>query len=203
MSWQILWAQVLGPACKLMVLAASVAGAILGISLLLRPAGTLVRMRGLNRWVSTRRTLKPLEVPRGQHQVVRGRRLWAGLVIAGGGAYVLIVLLWSFDPARLGAAMGGTVLSRIAIDWLRWTLVAGSILVAAVGLLMALAPRALETFETWSNRWVSTRKALQGSDTQYLVLDGLVERFPRGAGALLLAFSLAAAAASLVLLAQR
>jgi hypothetical protein len=198
------WTHVVAPFLKLLVLAASAAGVLVAAGLLLRPAATLARMRSLNRWVSMRKPLKALEVQRGTHPQVRGQRLWAGLVIAAGGTYVLAVLLGSVDTARLAAAAGWTgVLARVALDWLRWTLVAGSGLVVIVGLMLALAPQALEAFEGWSNRWVSTRKALQGSDAQYLVLDELVERSPRAAGALLLAFSLAAAAASLVLLAQR
>jgi hypothetical protein len=114
------------------------------------------------------------------------------------------VLLWNFDAARLVAGAGArAALATLVIEWLRWVLVAGSLLVVAVGLMMALAPQALEAFEGWANRWVSTRRALQGGDTMYLPLDSLVERFPRAAGALLAAFSLAAAGASIVLLVPR
>jgi hypothetical protein len=205
MAWKQLWIAVLAPACKLIVLVASLVGLALAACLLLVPDGTLARLRRLNRWVSSRQVLKPLEVPRSlEREHVPGRRLWAGLVIAGGAAYVLIVLLWNFDAARLAAGAGArAALAALVIEWLRWVLVAGSLLVLAVGLMMALAPQALEAFEAWSNRWVSTRRALQGGDTMYMPLDSLVERFPRAAGVLLGAFSLAAAGASIVLLVPR
>ena len=62
------------------------------------------------------------------------------------------------------------------------------------------SPSALQSFEAWSNRWISTRRAAQGSDQLYLPLDGLAERFPKAFGALLLVLSLAAAVASALLL---
>jgi len=203
---QAVWAQVLAPFLKLLALSVSLVGILLAVCLLARPARTLAYMRDMNRWVSSRRAMKPFEVPRSVERRVRGRRLWLGLVFAAVGAYALIVLLWNLDPAKVSAALGvdpkysGTAL---AIEALRWALVAGSAVCVAVGLMMALAPRMLLAFEAWSNTWISSRRALQGADTMYLPLDRLVEQFPRAAALLILALSLAAAASSAVLLLER
>lgn len=198
--------QIFAPFFKILALCGSLAGILLGACLLLRTERTLAYLRDMNRWVSSRRVMKPLEVPRTLEQRVRGRRLWLGLLVAAAGAYALIVLIWSLEARRLGAALGappGHSLAAIGIESLRWILVAGSALCVAVGLMMALAPRALEGFEAWSDRWVSTRQALQGADTMYLPFDRLAERFPRACGVVILGLSLAAAAASVVLLLQR
>lgn len=194
---QVLWS-VLGPFCKLVVLFGSVAGIVLGLGLLLQTQATLRGMARLNRWVSSRRALKALEIPRSMARRARGGRLWAGLVIASGAAYVLIALVWHFDTAGLASP-----LMLVGLEALRWILVAGSVLAAIVGMLLAFSPRTLEAFETWSNRWVSMRQAVQGADTMYTPLERLVEQFPRAAGGLLIAFSAAAAIASVVLLLQR
>lgn len=206
MSTSAVLAQIFAPFFKILALCGSLAGILLGACLLLRTERTLARMREMNRWVSSRQVMKPLEVPRTFEQRVRGRRLWLGLLLAAAGAYALSVLVWSFEAGRLGAALGappGSPLAAIGIESLRWFLVAGSALCVAVGLMMALAPRALEGFEAWSNRWVSTRQALQGADTMYMPFDRLAERFPRACGFVILGLSLASAAASAVLLLAR
>ena len=197
---KILWASVVAPSLNLLALVAALAGAVLGACLLVRSEPTLRAMRAMNRWVSSRRALKPLEVPRAMGGRVQGRSFWLGLLLAAAGAYVLIVLVWYFDAARLVAVLRGGAPTAIFVDTARWALVAGSLLCIGVGLLLALAPRALQAFEAWSNRWISTRRAAQGSDQLYLPLDGLVERYPRVSGALLLVLSLAAVAASALLL---
>ena len=199
----VLWKMVLAPFLKVLALCGSVAGVALGACLVARSEPTLRALRGMNRWISTRRVLKALEVPRSLEQRTRGRRLWLGLALAAAGAYVLIVLIWAFDGPRVMSALrtaAPAALTAVAIEWARWVLAAGAAFAVAVGLMMALAPRALESFEAWSNRWVSSRQALQGADTMHLALDHLVEAFPKSAGALLLALSLAGCAASVVLL---
>lgn len=195
-----LWQMVLAPSLEVLALCASIAGVVLGACLILAREPTLGALRSLNRWVSSRRALKALEVPRSLEQRTRGRRLWLGLALAASGAYVLIVLIWAFEGRRLAASLAPGAVGVVAVEWTRWVLVAGTALAVAVGLMMALAPRALEAFEAWSNRWISSRQALHGVDTMHLALDRLVEAFPRTAGALILALSLAGCVASVLLL---
>lgn len=195
-----LWQMVLAPSLKVLALLGSIAGVVLGACLILAPEPTLRALRALNRWFSTRRALKALEVPRSFEQRTRGRRLWLGLALAASGAYVLIVLIWAFEGRRLAAALAPGTVGVVAVEWARWVLVAGTALAVAVGLMMALAPSALEAFEAWSNRWISSRQALQGVDTMHLALDRLVEAFPKSAGFLILALSLAGCVASALLL---
>jgi hypothetical protein len=199
-------AEFLLPVFRIMALCASLAGLVLGACLLLFPERTLARLRHMNRWVSSRRAIKPLEVQRTALQETRGRRLWLGLVLAAVGAYALIVLVWNVDPGRVAAALAADPKyspTAVVVESGRWILVAGSTVCIAIGLMMAFAPRAMESFEAWSNRWVSSRRALQGADTMYVPFDRLAERFPRGFAILILALSAAACASSVVLLLQR
>lgn len=205
MTASLLW-ELLPPILRLIALCGSLAGLLLGACLLLRPERTLAAMRGMNRWVSSRRAIKPLEVPRTALQQTRGRRLWLGLVLAAVGAYALIVLVWNLDPGRVAAALAADPRyspAGVVLESGRWILVAGSSVCIAIGLMMAFAPRALESLEAWSNRWVSSRQALQGADTMYVPFDRLAERFPRAFAILLLVLSAAACASSVVLLLQR
>lgn len=206
MSSQVLWADLLAPYLKVLALCGSLVGLLLGVCLLVRPAGTLAYMRRMNRWVSSRRAMKPLEVPRSMAQRVRGRRLWLGLLLAAVGSYALIVLIWSLDPARLSGALDVDPrysATAIALAAVRWLLVAGSAVCVAIGLMLAFAPRVMEGVEAWANTWVSSRRALQGVDTMYQPFDALAERFPRACAVLILALSAAAGLSSIVLLLQR
>lgn len=205
MTADLAW-ELVPPILRLLALCGSLAGLLLGAALLLRPERTLAVMRGMNRWVSSRRAIKPLEVPRTALQETRGRRLWLGLVLAAVGAYALTVLVWNLDPGQLAAALAADPRyspTAVILESGRWILVAGSAVCIAIGLMMAFAPRAMESFEAWSNRWVSSRQALQGVDTMYVPLDRLAERFPRASAILILALSAAAGASSVVLLLQR
>ena len=196
-----LWSMLIAPLLKGLALGGSLAGMALGAFLLARPAATLGWLSRMNRWVSSRRALKALEVPRVAPRPTRQgeRRLLLGVVFIAAGAYVLVALLWSFRAEPIATALGGGKGTAIALDAMRWCLVAGSLLTLGVGLMMALWPRTLEHFERWSDRWVSSRRALQGADTMHLPLDRLVEKFPRPAGVLILAVSASGVAASIVL----
>lgn len=203
MSWTYALAELILPSLKVCALAFSLAGIALGIGLAARSEPTLRVLRALNRWVSSRRALKPLEIPR---TVASGNRYVVGALLAAVGLYAIAVLARPEVAPKLAAVLGFDPrysLPGIAIDAARWLLVAGSALVAAVGLLMLLAPRALAALEARTNRWISSRRIVAGADTMYLPLDHLAERFPRAAGVVIAAFSAAAAAASVVLLLPR
>lgn len=203
---QAAWDAIGAPFLASLALSASLAGILVGVCLLACPARTLASLQYMNRWVSSRRALKPLEVPRNIGRPVQGRRPWLGLVVGTIGAYALVVLVWNVDPAKVSAALGADPkysLAALAIDSMRWMLVLGSAVCVAIGLMMALAPRVLEALEAWANTWVSSRRALHGADTMYLPLDRLVERFPRASALLVLLLSATSLVASVVLLLQR
>ncbi len=66
--------------------------------------------------------------------------------------------------------------------------------------MMLFAPRALGALESLGNRWISSRRMVTGGDKMHLPLDHLAEHYPRAAGAFIAGLSLAATAASVVLL---
>ena len=83
------------------------------------------------------------------------------------------------------------------------TLVLGSALAVAVGVLMLFVPARLAALEARLDRWYSTRQALPaGGESMRYPLDTLVEASPRAAGWLIAAASLLVAAAMTVLAAR-
>jgi hypothetical protein len=200
------WTEIVAPVLKIAALSVSLAGLILALGLILRGEATLRALRGMNRWVSTRRAMKAFEIPRSAEPRAPASRRGIGIVVAAVGAYAIVVLALQFDAGRLASVFGEHPrysAAAIAIDAVRWMLVAGSAAAVAVGLMMLFTPRALASLESLGNRWVSSRQIVAGADSMRTPLDSLAERFPRAAGALLLVLSAAAAAASTLMLLSR
>jgi hypothetical protein len=194
----LFWSQVVLPSLALFGLAVSLLGIAVGLGLLLRTAATLRFFGTMNRWVSTRRSLKPLEIPRSIGSPTARKPRWNGLVLVIAGAYVSVVL-WQLDGSKLAFAMPqGTryaVMTGIVFSALRWFMVAGGLAVVAVGVMLLFFPGAYPAFEARANRWYSTRQALSGGDSMHMGLDRWVERFPRAAGLLIACLSLVSALA--------
>jgi hypothetical protein len=194
-AYNLLWSQVVLPALALFGLAGSLLGIVVGLGLLLRTAATLRFFGTMNRWISTRRTLKPLEIPRSIGSPTARKPRWNGLVLVLAGAYVSVVL-WQLDGTKLAAMAHGAryaVITQIVLSAMRWFMVVGGLGVVAVGIVLLFFPGAYPALEARANRWYSTRQALTGGDSMHMTLDRWVESFPRAAGLLIACLSLVSA----------
>jgi len=202
----VLWSQVVLPSLALFGLAGSVLGIAVGLGLLLRSAATLRFFGTMNKWVSTRRILKPLEIPRNVGTPTASKPRWNGLVLVLAGAYVSIVL-WQLDGAKLASAMTHgarhPVVTEILLKAMRWFMVAGGLASVAIGVMLLFFPRAYPAFEARANHWYSTRQALTGGDSMHMTLDRWVEAYPRAAGAIIACLSVIAALAFAALVFSR
>lgn len=196
--------RVLIPAFVLFMLVGSVGGALLGLALALRSASALQFVTRMNRWVSTRRVLRPVEIPRGM-QATTGPRPWLGVFLLAGGALAFYLLLARLQiPAAGGADLKRWLLTGLALQTTKWFLVLGAALSLAVGVLLLFFPRAYVAFEARMNRWHSTRKLLPpDSDAMRQPLDSMVLAYPRQAGWIIFAASLVVAVAMAALLGVR
>src|SRR3954462_1908590 len=123
------WSQVVLPSLAVFGLAGSVLGISVGLGLLVRSAATLRFFDTMNRWISTRRTLKPLEIPRYVGSPTARKPRWNGLVLLIAGAYVAVIL-WQLDGAKMAAlASGGryAIPTEIFLKAIRWIMVAGGL----------------------------------------------------------------------------
>jgi hypothetical protein len=175
----------------------------IGAGLLFRGAATLRIFAIMNRWVSTRRVLRPLEIPRTSDlHVADSRRRWVtGLLFAVGGGYAAYRLAIGVDAARVAAAFGarGTFLplGKVLVECIRWFLVIGCAGAFALGVVLLAFPGAWGGIESRANRWYSTRQLALTGDAMNVTLDSWVERSPKVAGVVILlaaAFPLAGAA---------
>jgi hypothetical protein len=70
----------------------------------------------------------------------------------------------------------------------------------ASGVLLLFFPRAWHDVEGLANRWYSSRRITSGGDDMHLPLDQAAAAFPRAAGGVILALSLASSVACALLL---
>jgi hypothetical protein len=199
------WLQVVLPSLALFGLFGSVLGISVGFGLLLRSAATLRFFDTMNRWVSTRRTLKPLEIPRYVGSPTAKKPRWNGLVLLVAGAYVAIAL-WQLDGAKMAAlAYGGryAIAAEILLKAIRWIMVAGGLGAGAVGIMLLFFPSAYPAFEARANHWYSTRQAFTGGDNPHMTLDRWVAAYPRFAGVAIACLSVIATLGFVALLLSR
>ncbi len=191
--------QVLIPFILWLFIVVGIVGIALGVGLIVRGARTLRFLGTLNRWISMRNTLKPMEEPHDIGRTVYGHRRWFGAAFAVGGAFAVFMLLTRIEVVAVVAVLGRNG-PPVVLDWivesLRWILVVGGVLAVVIGTMLVASADALRALETRVNKWYSPRQLGKGADTMHLTLDHLVEAFPRTAGWML------ALGASIVLIAS-
>ena len=199
--------QILLQSFVIFLLVGGLFGLAVGTGLVLRSGAMLKFFASMNRWISTRRHLKPIEIPRGMDNQLPAdpkRRWLAGAIFALGGAYAALVLATEVDVMKVALAFDvrGPLLpvSAILIDTVRWFIVAGCAGAVVIGALLIFFPGAWHAIEARGNRWYSTRQLIAGGDEVHLTLDRWVELFPRAAGAIIIVLSLIPALTGGVLL---
>lgn len=193
------------PSLVIFVLAGGLGGMVLGAALVWRSAAALAFITRMNRWVSTRQALGPLETPHHVHGVPPGLRRWLGGFLVFGGAFSVAFLLVRLQVLRRGSYVPGVdverwLVSGVALETMKWVLVAGGALAFAVGVLMLFFPARLAAFEARMDHWYSSPRLLQAEERMITPLEPRVAANPRAAGWLIGIASLVVAAAMVVLL---
>lgn len=187
--------QVLLNTVVVFLFAVSLLGLALGAGLLLRARAILPFIQVMNQWVSTRRALKPLELPRQVASAAASAR-WFGVALVGLGAFSAFILVFKLDAVTLAGLFrvdARASLAGMLLDAARWFLVAGSVTAIATGVMLLAFPRAWRRVEAAANRWYSTRELEISGDALHPSFERLVEAFPRASGVAILALSLVAA----------
>lgn len=197
-----IWTNVVAPSLYAFALIGSVVGIVVGIGLVASTAATLGFFGRVNRRISMRKALKPMEIPRSL-ETPGARHPILGTLFLLGGAFVAFALLTQLDPAKTVTALGikrNVLGAAIAIGTARWFLILGGVLAVVSGVMLLFFPAAWQAVERRSNKWYSTRQMSAGADEMHFGLDRLVEAFPRAAGAIIGVASLVSSAAFAVLL---
>lgn len=202
MLGQHLFTQILVSAVVVFLFVTSVVGLLLGLGLMLRIRATMPFMGVMNHWVSTRSATRPLDSP---HQVAgaAASTRWFGVILIAVGAYAAVVMVGSFDVARLAAVFridARYSLAALGLEAMKWFLIVGALAAIITGVMLLFFPKAWRQVEARVNRWYSTRDLELAGDTVYMSLDRVVETSPRAAGGVIFVLSLVAAIASGLLL---
>jgi hypothetical protein len=184
----VVFDQILLPFVLWIFIVAGFAGIVLGVSLIASGGSTVRALAGMNRWVSLRGGLKPMEEPHDIGAAVYGRRRWFGVAFAIGGAFTVFMLLFQVETAAVAGGLAGGS-RRVVVEWavesLKWLLITGGVLAIVTGAMLVVSPGALRALESRVNRWYSPRQLGKGADTMHLSLDRWFEAHPRTAGSLL------------------
>ncbi len=207
LTHNVLIDQLLIPALFVFFLIAGIAGAALGAALIVLRGKAFHVLGPMNRWISARETLAPLETVHNVDATVYKYRRWFSAFFIVGAAFSMIMLLARFSVAAVVAFLGAnssSVFARWLVESLGWTLFVGSALAMAIGVILGFSPQLLARLEAHANRWYSSRQAAKGADRMVFTIDKWVESSPRTAGWIIATAALALAAnAAMVLFAHR
>ena len=142
----------------------------------------------MNRWISTRAALRPLEEPRTiSRPLYRMHRLF-GTLICAGALYALVVLGTHQGEIAISNTLSGIGPRRLA-SWLseslRIVLLVGNLGALLFGLVFIVRPSALKGLEAWADRRISGRKASKPLEEVHLATDQFARTHPRLTGAVI------------------
>jgi hypothetical protein len=147
----------------------------------------------MNRWVSTRAALRPLEEHRSISRPLYRMHRLAGALICAGALYSLIVLGLPAGEAAITKSLSGIGPARFSAwlsESLRYVLLAGNFGALLFGLVFVVRPSALKTLEAWADRRISERTAIKPLEQMRMSADQFLRRHPRAVGVLVILGSL-------------
>lgn len=175
------------PTVIAVLLAGGVAGIVLGCALVLRSQATLRFIARMNRWVATKAAVDPLDAPRnvepegglGKPRPAFG----AVLALAAALAVYFLVTRLEFRVSYVpGIDVKRLYFSAVALQTMKWVLVAGCAFALVVGVLMMVSPKHLGAFERRMNEWRSPKPLVAADEKMHMPLEPRVEAHPRAAG---------------------
>jgi hypothetical protein len=169
----------------LFFLVAGIAGAALGLSLILSPGLAFQLLDPMNRWVSGSKTLAPLEAVHNIDPAIYKYRRWFSAVFIVGTAFSMFMIVAKFD-IRVFSSMIGTARYSVIGPWLieslKWLMIAGSVLALVIGIVLGFFPNALSVVEKRANQWYVPRQLGHGANKMHLLIDRWVQHSPKTAG---------------------
>ena len=173
------------PSVVIFLFLGSVFAIVVGAGLILRGEATMRLFGNLNRWVSTQEALKTMDQQHDIERAMHRQRRLLGAVFLALAALSFMVLVAKYDVAVLTSVFARrfpAIAVELAVETLKWMLVAGDILAIVVGATLILFPDVLAKVEARMNRWYSTRAVVDDADLMHLTLDKWAEAHPRAAG---------------------
>lgn len=172
----------------LVLLAGAVLAVVLGVMLVTDSARVLRWNASLNRWVSTREALRPLDEPRDIKRFVYRHHRVIGVLVVAGAVYSLDVLTFGFQTATLARVLRGLASQQLlgmVLDSLRLFLIVANAAALLAGLVLTFRPSLLKGAESWADRTYTPGDAKRLEEMRFEP-DNWVSRHPRPAGVMAL-----------------
>lgn len=171
----------------------SVFGLVAGLLLCFDSARAFRIGDRMDRWVSTRAALRPLEE---HHSIARPlyrmHRL-VGFLICAGALYVLAVVGSPAGEMAIAKSLMGIGPARFSAwisESLRYILLLGNACAFLFGLVFIVRPSALKRVESWADRRISGRRPSKPLEEMHRPADRFARAHPRLVGGLVIAGSL-------------
>jgi len=184
-------------------LVVSIAGLAVGVGLIASSPKMAQYFHVLNRWMSTRHVLKPVEISHDTERMTHRHYRWLAGGFVLGGLISIFGLLAGLDANAVSAAFAQKRFApvvAIGVESAKWVLIAGSAFGVVVGAMLLFYPNAESMLEKFANQWVSPRRVTRSWDDMHMNLDTLVEAHPRPAGWIIAGTSAAAVICAIIML---
>lgn len=174
---------------------------LVGALMVLAPQRLADLFRISNRWISTRRMTKPLEIPRPTDRALLRYPRVLGVILLASAALILIkgVIFIS----RMSVAEGGKLIaglygeSTLTVSvweslWITLLsiILMGAVLAIVVGLMSLFRIGKLQYWFESANHWFSTRQVTKPLDMPHYHLDKMVSARPRAWGSVIMLLAL-------------
>lgn len=162
----------------------SVFSFIVGIGLAARNATMLRLIDFMNKWVSTRKALKPLDTPHFVEPMLFRQPKLLGIGIILGAAASIFLLMRVDSDAYLPLFFGPFpyLTATILANFTESLLLVGNGVCLAVGLLVLFFPRLLSSLEAYTDKWYTLRKQTRPLNQMHLGIDHWVLAHPTVSG---------------------
>jgi hypothetical protein len=173
------------PVVFLFLLVSGIFATGLGVSLVVFGDRVFRKFGPMNRWVSIRKNIKPMETAHDIEPLIHKYRRQFGAIFIIGGAFTIFMLTAKVDAAAVASVFGARKFSFIGpwvVQSLATFLIVGSVLAIAIGIILGFVPHLLAAVESRTNHWYSSRQIVTGADTMHLPLDRWFKASPRVAG---------------------
>jgi len=166
----------------------SIGGIVVGTLLFFQPETVANWGKVMNKWVSTRRALRSLEIPRNNTDsfVLRYPKAFGIIVLVL--SVITFYKLWIaapletlWHPTAISVVFGWGI--EVFIASLRLFFLIGTAFTAVMGLMILIDTERFKKLSTIANRWISSRLALLPLEKMYYDFDVFVMRKNRFFGA--------------------
>jgi hypothetical protein len=173
----------------IVLLVGSATGLLLGLMLMLDRERVFRLNERMNRWVSTRVVLRPLEQPRSVNLHLYRRHRLVGVGVCVAALYSLLVLLFNFELGPIVHVfrdLGRPETLAWLVESVRIFLVAGNSAVLLAGILLVVRPAAVRKIAAWADRHYSDRRPTKPLEEMNYGPDRFIRSHPVLVGTLLI-----------------